>query len=45
MFDTTPKISNDPKHLEEFERIFKHGKYAEVTFVRRKIIARNNLKA
>jgi hypothetical protein len=29
MFDTTPKISNDPKHLDEYERIFKHGKYAD----------------
>jgi hypothetical protein len=29
MFDTTPKISNDPKHLDEFDRIFKHGDYAD----------------
>lgn len=29
MFDTRPGPLTDPRHLDEFDRIFKHGKYAE----------------
>jgi hypothetical protein len=27
MFDTRPKPMTDPKHLDEFDRIFGHGDY------------------
>jgi hypothetical protein len=29
MFDTRPQPLTDPKHLDEFDRIFKHNDYAE----------------
>lgn len=29
MFDTRPKPLTDPKHLDEFDRIFRHGEYAK----------------
>jgi hypothetical protein len=29
MFDTRPQPLTDPKHLDEFDRIFKHNEYAE----------------
>ncbi len=29
MFDTRPKPMTDPKHLDEFDRIFGHGNYAK----------------
>jgi hypothetical protein len=29
MFDTRPGPLTDPKHLDEYDRIFKHGKYAD----------------
>ena len=29
MFDTKPGPMTDEKHLDEFDRIFGHGKYSE----------------